>query len=61
MDVGAFSLLLGVAGGAPACALTGAFAEVSASPSSGPASIVVSSRFDDSKARGGGLVPPSNS
>jgi hypothetical protein len=36
LDGGAFSLLSGVAGVAPACALAGAFAKASAQASSGP-------------------------
>jgi hypothetical protein len=62
MECAAVSLLSGVAGVAPACALAGAFAKASAQASSGPAirSIVGSFWFDDSKPRGGGPVPTSN-
>src|SRR5262249_3620324 len=53
VDVGAFSLLLGVAGVAPACALADAFARASAQASSDAAirGIVLSLRFYESKTR----------
>ena len=53
VDGGAFSLLSGVAGVAPACALAGAFAKATANASSGPTirRIGVSFCFDDSKTR----------
>jgi hypothetical protein len=48
------SVLSGVAGVAPACALAGAFAKATANASSGPTiqRIGVSFCFDDSKTRG---------
>jgi hypothetical protein len=54
VDEGALSLLSGVAGVAPACALVGAFAKASAKASIGPAirRIGVSFCFDDRKTRG---------
>src|SRR5262249_35736545 len=58
VDGGAFSLLSGVAGVAPACALAGAFAKATANASSGPIirSIVVLFWFEG----GGPVAPPSS-
>jgi hypothetical protein len=59
VEGGAFCLLSGVAGVAPACALAGVFAKASAQASSGTVygALLASCSFYDSKRARLGLVP----